>query len=117
ARARALVHSRRPAPTQAHPAAGAPATPGPSPTGGDDDAAGPRAGARAPPAAPQRCPAEFTELAELPSLPAFLGYLRDAEDRERGLEPGEIAVNPEAVQLLTGHSAKGLEGDVVAVPR
>ncbi|UOY01297.1 ATP-dependent helicase [Blastococcus sp. PRF04-17] len=60
--------------------------------------------------------AEFTELAELPSLPAFLGYLKDAEERERGLEPGEIAVNPEAVQLLTGHSAKGLEWDVVAVP-
>ncbi|WP_254780911.1 ATP-dependent DNA helicase [Modestobacter sp. DSM 44400] len=60
--------------------------------------------------------AEFTELAELPSLPAFLGYLSDAEVRERGLEPGEVAVNPEAVQLLTGHSAKGLEWDVVAVP-
>jgi ATP-dependent DNA helicase UvrD/PcrA len=60
--------------------------------------------------------AEFTELAELPSLPAFLGYLADAEVRERGLEPGEVAVNPEAVQLLTGHSAKGLEWDVVAVP-
>jgi DNA helicase-2/ATP-dependent DNA helicase PcrA len=60
--------------------------------------------------------AEFTELAELPSLPAFLGYLRDADEHERGLEPGEVAVNPEAVQLLTGHSAKGLEWDVVAVP-
>jgi DNA helicase-2/ATP-dependent DNA helicase PcrA len=60
--------------------------------------------------------AEFTELAELPSLPAFLGYLADAEVRERGLEPGEVAVNPEAVQLLTGHSSKGLEWDVVAVP-
>ena len=46
----------------------------------------------------------------------FLGYLRDAEERERGLEPGEVAVNPEAVQLLTGHAAKGLEWDVVAVP-
>jgi DNA helicase-2/ATP-dependent DNA helicase PcrA len=60
--------------------------------------------------------AQFAELAELPSLPAFLGYLSDAEVRERGLEPGEVAVNPEAVQLLTGHSAKGLEWDVVAVP-
>jgi DNA helicase-2/ATP-dependent DNA helicase PcrA len=60
--------------------------------------------------------AEFTELAELPSLPAFLGYLRDADEHERGLEPGEVAVNPEAVMLLTGHSAKGLEWDVVAVP-
>jgi len=60
--------------------------------------------------------AQFADLAELPSLPAFLGYLSDAEVRERGLEPGEIAVNPDAVQLLTGHSAKGLEWDVVGVP-
>ncbi|MGY1689973.1 ATP-dependent helicase [Geodermatophilus sp. SYSU D01105] len=74
------------------------------------------AGARAHLDALHTVAAQFTELAELPSLPAFLGYLRDAEDRERGLEPGEVAVNPEAVQLLTGHSAKGLEWDVVAVP-
>src|SRR3712207_9230450 len=60
--------------------------------------------------------AEFTDLAELPSLPAFLGYLKDAEERERGLEPGEVAVDPESIQPLTGHSAKGLEWDVVAVP-
>ena len=74
------------------------------------------AGARAHLDALHSVAAEFTELAELPSLPAFLGYLRDAEERERGLEPGEVAVNTEAVQLLTGHSAKGLEWDVVAVP-
>ncbi len=74
------------------------------------------AGARAHLDALHGVAAEFTELAELPSLPAFLGYLRDAEERERGLEPGEVAINPEAVQLLTGHSAKGLEWDVVAVP-
>jgi DNA helicase-2/ATP-dependent DNA helicase PcrA len=74
------------------------------------------AGARAHLDALHTVAAEFVELAELPSLPAFLGYLRDAEERERGLEPGEVAVNPEAVQLLTGHSAKGLEWDVVAVP-
>jgi superfamily I DNA/RNA helicase len=73
------------------------------------------AGARAHLDALHAVAAEFTELAELPSLPAFLGYLRDAEERERGLEPGEVAVNPEAVQLLTGHSAKGLEWDVVHV--
>jgi DNA helicase-2/ATP-dependent DNA helicase PcrA len=74
------------------------------------------AGARAHLDALHGVAAEFVELAELPSLPAFLGYLRDAEEHERGLEPGEVAVNPEAVQLLTGHSAKGLEWDVVAVP-
>ena len=73
-------------------------------------------GARAHLDALHQVAAEFSELAELPSLPAFLGYLADAEVRERGLEPGEVAVNPEAVQLLTGHSAKGLEWDVVAVP-
>ena len=74
------------------------------------------AGARAHLDALHGVAAEFTELAELPSLPAFLGYLRDAEERERGLEPGEVAINPDAVQLLTGHSSKGLEWDVVAVP-
>ena len=74
------------------------------------------AGARAHLDALHAVAAEFTELAELPSLPAFLGYLRDADERERGLEPGEVAVNSEAVQLLTAHSAKGLEWDVVAVP-
>ena len=68
------------------------------------------AGARAHLDALHGVAAEFTELAELPSLPAFLGYLRDAEERERGLEPGEVAVNPEAVQLLTGHSARVSSG-------
>jgi DNA helicase-2/ATP-dependent DNA helicase PcrA len=171
ARARALVHSRRPAP--AEDAAGTPAVEAPTERGSIvealDDLGGPDAyspvgyrrlrrlgselshlrtrlseslpdlvdevartlgletelasvpgaspaGARAHLDALHGVAAEFTELAELPSLPAFLGYLRDAEERERGLEPGEVAVNPEAVQLLTGHSAKGLEWDVVAVP-
>src|SRR4051794_36415338 len=171
ARARALVHSRRPTPAQD--AAGTPVVEAPSERGSIvealDDLGGPDAysqagyrrlrrlaaelvhlrtrlseslpdlvdevartlgletelasvpgaspaGARAHLDALHRVAAEFTELAELPSLPAFLGYLRDAEERERGLEPGEVAVNPEAVQLLTGHSAKGLEWDVVAVP-
>ena len=66
-----------------------------------------------------RCTASPPSSPSWPSCPRcrrFLGYLRDAEERERGLEPGEVAVNPEAVQLLTGHSAKGLEWDVVAVP-
>jgi DNA helicase-2/ATP-dependent DNA helicase PcrA len=168
ARARALVHSRRPAPAEGAPAVEAPVERG-SIVEALDDLGGPDAysqagyrrlrrlggelahlrarlseslpdlvdevartlgletelasapgaspaGARAHLDALHGVAAEFTELAELPSLPAFLGYLRDAEERERGLEPGEVAVNPEAVQLLTGHSAKGLEWDVVAVP-
>ena len=107
----------------AHPAQRVAPRPGrrgrPDPRAGDRAGQRPRvspAGARAHLDALHRVAAEFTELAELPSLPAFLGYLRDAEERERGLEPGEVAVNPEAVQLLTGHSSKGLEWDVVAVP-
>ncbi|MGY1804783.1 ATP-dependent helicase [Blastococcus sp. SYSU D00922] len=168
ARARALVHSRRPAPAEGAPTVEAPSERG-SIVEALDDLGGPDAysqagyrrlrrlgaelghlrtrlseslpdlvdevartlgletelasapgaspaGARAHLDALHGVAAEFTELAELPSLPAFLGYLRDAEERERGLEPGEVAVNPEAVQLLTGHSAKGLEWDVVAVP-
>ena len=47
---------------------------------------------------------------------AFLGYLRAAEEHERGLEAGVVERHPEAVQILTVHGAKGLEWDVVAVP-
>jgi DNA helicase-2/ATP-dependent DNA helicase PcrA len=60
--------------------------------------------------------AEFAETAESVSLGAFVAYLRAAEDRERGLTPGHVAVQAGAVQVLTAHAAKGLEWDVVAVP-
>lgn len=60
--------------------------------------------------------AEFSENTEAATLTAFLAYLKAADDRERGLSPGQVEVQPGAVQILTVHAAKGLEWDVVAVP-
>jgi DNA helicase-2/ATP-dependent DNA helicase PcrA len=60
--------------------------------------------------------ADFADGAEVASLGAFLAYLAAASRREDGLEPGTVEVEPERVQVLTVHGAKGLEWDVVAVP-
>ncbi|MEN3357264.1 MAG: ATP-dependent helicase UvrD/PcrA, partial [Mycobacteriales bacterium] len=60
--------------------------------------------------------ADFAEGADVASLGAFLAYLAAASRREDGLEPGTVEVEPERVQVLTVHGAKGLEWDVVAVP-
>ncbi len=51
-----------------------------------------------------------------PTLAGLLGYLSAAEDAEDGLTPGEVEVDPDRVQVLTVHAAKGLEWQVVAVP-
>jgi DNA helicase-2/ATP-dependent DNA helicase PcrA len=48
-------------------------------------------------------------------LPAFLAYLKAAENEEYGLKPAVVDVQSERVQVLTVHGAKGLEWDVVAV--
>lgn len=50
------------------------------------------------------------------TLTGLLSYLSAAESIEKGLAPGEVAVDPDRVQILTVHSAKGLEWEVVAVP-
>lgn len=50
------------------------------------------------------------------TLGAFLAWLDAAKAEERGLEAPVAEMDPEAVQLLTVHAAKGLEWDVVAVP-
>ncbi|HEV2781271.1 MAG TPA: UvrD-helicase domain-containing protein [Actinophytocola sp.] len=60
--------------------------------------------------------ADYAETSPSASLPALLDYLAAAESAEDGLEPGEVEVVDNRVQILTVHSAKGLEWDIVAVP-
>ncbi|MEN0134332.1 MAG: ATP-dependent DNA helicase [Rhodococcus sp. (in: high G+C Gram-positive bacteria)] len=50
------------------------------------------------------------------TVTGLLAFLSAAESVEKGLAPGEVEVDPHRVQVLTVHSAKGLEWEVVAVP-
>jgi DNA helicase-2/ATP-dependent DNA helicase PcrA len=50
------------------------------------------------------------------TLRSFLSWLNVAEDEERGLRAGGIEVRKDVVQILTVHSAKGGEWDLVVVP-
>lgn len=58
---------------------------------------------------------EFSQSADHPTLGAFLAWLETAEAREDGLDLPVAEPDPDAVQLITIHAAKGLEWDVVAV--
>ncbi|MFT4029305.1 MAG: ATP-dependent DNA helicase [Protaetiibacter sp.] len=60
--------------------------------------------------------ASFEQLGAGAGLADFLGWLREAQSRER-LTPRSEAPEPGCVQVLTIHGAKGLEWDLVAVPR
>ncbi|MCT2587340.1 DEAD/DEAH box helicase [Actinophytocola gossypii] len=59
---------------------------------------------------------DYAQTSPSASLPALLDYLAAAEAAEDGLEPGEVEVAEDRVQILTVHSAKGLEWEIVAVP-
>jgi DNA helicase-2/ATP-dependent DNA helicase PcrA len=59
---------------------------------------------------------DFAAASPSATLPALLDYLTVAEQAEDGLDPGEVQVAENRVQILTVHAAKGLEWQVVAVP-
>jgi DNA helicase-2/ATP-dependent DNA helicase PcrA len=59
--------------------------------------------------------ADFSSLGDIDTLPGFVAYLRAEEEFGNGLEVPDRA-REGAVQILTIHTAKGLEWDRVFVP-
>ena len=65
----------------------------------------------------QDAAAGFLHTSQRVDILAFLAWLEAAAAEENGLDAAAPEVNHEAVQLLTVHASKGLEWDVVFVPR
>jgi DNA helicase-2/ATP-dependent DNA helicase PcrA len=59
---------------------------------------------------------QYSRGQEQPSLAAFLDWLEDEAEIGQGLALAEQAPTHSAIQIMTIHSAKGLEWDVVVVP-
>lgn len=62
-----------------------------------------------------RAASDYQETATEATMAGFLGWLEVAGDKERGLPLPKVRANPDAIQILTVHGAKGLEWDLVAV--
>jgi DNA helicase-2/ATP-dependent DNA helicase PcrA len=58
----------------------------------------------------------YVDSEDRATLGGFLGWLKEAERRER-LSPQSTPAEPGTVQIMTIHASKGLEWDFVAVPR
>jgi len=58
----------------------------------------------------------YLAIDDATTLTGFLAWLREAENRD-GLAPRPEDAEPGTVQLLTIHGSKGLEWDLVVVPR
>ncbi len=59
--------------------------------------------------------AEYEGSADRPTMGGFLTWLEVAEKKEQGIRVPSVNLDPQAVQVLTIHSAKGLEWDAVVV--
>lgn len=60
--------------------------------------------------------ARYRKAADTPDAPGFLRWLREAEHLDQ-LAPRPEPAEPGCVQIVTIHGAKGLEWDLVALPR